>query len=72
MKWWFVIKSLQTAIFGTDVNEIPEDEIEMYVCALCGNIYLDRKSYVTHYQVNACIIDKDVLPLESIEVRTDE
>jgi hypothetical protein len=72
MRWWFIIKSLQTAIFGTDVNEIDENDIEMYVCSLCRNIYLDKKSYITHYQVNACMMNSDTLPTEPIKIRTEE
>lgn len=67
-KWWFIIKSLGT-IFRVDTAGDIEDEVDLYVCAICGSIYMDKRSYITHYRVDSCTIERDPLPLEPLELR---
>ena len=67
-RWWFIIKSLG-AIFRLEGGDDFEEEVDLFACALCGSIYMDKSSYVTHYQVNSCVIDKDSLPIEPLELR---
>lgn len=70
-KWWFLITALN-AIFKPESVDNPEEEIEMYICAMCGSMFLDRRSYIMHYKVDSCVIDKDTMPSEPFELRLSE
>lgn len=69
--WWFLIKALN-AIFKFEEPEVQENEIEMYICALCGSMFMDRRSYIFHYKVDSCTITKDPTPSEPFELRLNK
>ena len=41
----------------------------MYMCAICGSIYLDRQSYITHYKVDACTAPMYILPSDPLDIK---
>ncbi len=66
-KWWFFIKAFNIIFKMNTVKK--EEEIEMYVCSLCGSIYLDKYSYLTHYKVDACTAPMYILPSEPLHIK---
>lgn len=67
-KWWCLIKDF--ILFTKLQKNIDEDEnIEMYVCAMCGIIYLNIQSYITHYKVDACTAPMYILPNDPLDIK---
>ena len=70
--WWFLIKALNAIFRMEEVEPKDDEEIEMYICAMCGCMYLDRESYVLHYKLDTCVVEKDPTPSEPFELRLSE
>lgn len=66
-KWWRLIKEF--ILFTKLQQEIEEEKIEMYVCAMCGSIYLNIQSYITHYKVDACTAPMYILPNDPLDIK---
>lgn len=65
--WWRLIKEFRHYIKLR--KDIDEDKVEMYMCAICGSIYLDRQSYITHYKVDACTAPMYILPSDPLDIK---
>lgn len=72
-QWWFITRALNAVfrLLDTETFDIDDDDLEMYVCAVCDSIFLDKKSYLKHFDVDTCIVVKNPLPSEPLELRTD-
>ncbi|NDB56987.1 hypothetical protein EB001_00815 [bacterium] len=68
-KWWFFIKAFNIVFKMNTVKQEEEEKIEMYVCSLCGSIYLDKHSYLTHYKVDACTAPMYILPSDPLHIK---
>ena len=66
-KWWRLIKEF--ILFTKLQQNIEEEKIEMYVCAMCGSIYLNIQSYITHYKVDACTAPMYILPNDPLDIK---
>ena len=66
-KWWRLIKEF--ILFTKLQQNIEEEKIEMYVCAICGSIYLNIQSYITHYKVDACTAPMYILPSDPLDIK---
>lgn len=66
-KWWRLVKEF--ILFTKLQQEIEEEKIEMYVCAMCGSIYLNIQSYITHYKVDACTAPMYILPNDPLDIK---
>ena len=66
-KWWRLIKEF--ILFTKLQQNIEEEKIEMYVCAICGSIYLNIQSYITHYKVDACTAPMYILPGDPLDIK---
>lgn len=69
MKWLFLVKRFN-ALFKI-IKQQPEKQIEMYICGLCESIFLDKRSYILHFQLDSCVVIKDPTPPEPLELRLD-
>ena len=67
-KWWFFIKAFNI-VFKMNTVKQEEEKIEMYICSLCGSIYLDKHSYLTHYKVDACTAPMYILPSDPLHIK---
>ena len=65
--WWRLIKEFRHYINLR--KDIDENKVEMYMCAICGSIYLDRQSYITHYKVDACTAPMYILPGDPLDIK---
>ena len=65
--WWRLIKEF--ILFTKLQQNIEEEKIEMYVCAICGSIYLNIQSYITHYKVDACTAPMYILPGDPLDIK---
>jgi hypothetical protein len=65
--WWRLIKEFRHYIKLR--KNIDEKKVEMYMCAICGSIYLDRQSYITHYKVDACTAPMYILPGDPLDIK---
>ncbi len=66
-KWWRLIKEF--ILFSQLQQKIEEEKIEMYVCAICGSIYLNIQSYITHYKVDACTAPMYILTSDPLDIK---
>jgi len=68
-KYWFFIKSFYI-FFKLRRQQIDDEQkMELYVCSLCGTIYLDKNSYITHYKLDMCSIPMHIFPSEPITIQ---
>lgn len=56
-------------LFKMNTVKQEKEEIEMYVCAICNSIYLDKNSYLTHYKVDSCVAHMYILPGDPLKVK---
>jgi hypothetical protein len=60
---WFLVKYFLT-------HETEDLDFEMHVCEMCGTIYMDVDSYLTHFMLNQCHVEMYTMPPEQLEIRT--
>lgn len=67
---WIFIKSFYFYLkLKKQMKLNDEPKVELYVCSLCGTMYLDKTSYITHYKLDMCSIPMDIFPNEPITIK---
>lgn len=73
-QWWFITRALNAVFKMIETEDFDdfEDEQEMYICAVCESMFMDKQSYIRHYKVDTCLVIKDPLPSDPLELRMDK
>jgi len=68
-KWWFLNKAFNVIFKVKNIQQLDDEEVEMYVCSLCNSIYLNKQSYITHYKVDSCTAHMYILPNDPLHIK---